>query len=154
MMKGVQGHAREAGLPGILDDRDASGLLDGGQAGGPVIQDARQHDADDAGPEGARRRAEQDVDRRPVQVLAGTSVHPHRLLGQEQMMVRRRDVNPALEEPDGLSRGHRRKPARPGEQIGKVRAGHGGHVEDDEEGSGKILGQATNDLQERRHSSR
>ena len=69
-------------------------------------------------------------------------------------MVRRSDVDPARLEPDGISHAGRREPSRPGEQIGKVRAGHGGHVQDDEEGSGETLRKATNNLLERRYSSR
>jgi hypothetical protein len=69
-------------------------------------------------------------------------------------MVRWSDVDPALLEPDGISCGGRRELSRPGEQIGKVRAAHGGHVQDDEEGSRETLRKATDNLLERRYSSR
>jgi len=69
-------------------------------------------------------------------------------------MIRRGDIDPTRLEPDGDPRAPRRELARPGEHLGKVRAGQGSHVQDDEEGSGEILRQTTNDLPERRHSSR
>ena len=96
---GVQrrlGHGRRLGVERMLDEGDAAPLIHGEQPRGAIVQEARQHQPDDAAGESQRGRAEQGIDRGTGQVLpraAAQADHP----GEHQhVMVGRREIDAAV----------------------------------------------------------
>src|SRR5215813_2312457 len=83
------------GGAGILDDGHTSRALDGPESGRAVDAGAREHDADGAGTIAPGHRLEHEIDRRPrvVDELRAAQLDP--ATGDEQVHVRRRDVNDA-----------------------------------------------------------
>ena len=71
MAEHAQRHLGEVRVARVLHDRGAAAALDRDEAGGAVVERAGEDDADGAAAERAGRGAEERVDRRPRQVLAG-----------------------------------------------------------------------------------
>ena len=77
----------------ILDHGQAAGQGNGAETGAAVVQVPRQHDSHDALPERCGRGAEEGVDGRPAGVLARAPAQLDKAVGQEHVVVRRRDEN-------------------------------------------------------------
>jgi hypothetical protein len=125
----ARGHAGLERRRRILHDRLAAAALDGGQAGGAVIEVAGEHHADHALTPLQRGRPEQGVQRRPRMVLAGTAREPHLGGGEQHVVIGGRDMDrPGFERLPGP--GMDRRPVRPARQQVGQDAVLAAHVQD------------------------
>jgi hypothetical protein len=105
--------------------------LDQRQTRRPVVTGAREYDADHPAVERRRRRAEQDVYRRPVAVLARAGGDSNVPVLDFEVMVGRRDEDDPLTQPLAVTRRPARQPPRPPEDVGEHARTAGGDVEHD-----------------------
>jgi hypothetical protein len=92
--KGAGGHVRRLRVIRILDDGCPAISLDGLQASGTVIEHAGENHPDCVGSVGQRSRAKERIDRRPCVVLFRAAAQLQPLVKQENMMIRRGDIDP------------------------------------------------------------
>ena len=79
----------------ILHNGYAAAPLHGRQAGGAVSQRARENNADNAGAIRERGRTKERVDSRPAVVLSGPTYDGSLSVFEQQVKIRRRDIDAA-----------------------------------------------------------
>jgi hypothetical protein len=89
----TQRHRVETGFPRLLHDRGAAATLDAPQPRGAVVQRPGQYDANHPRPIAEGGGSEQCIDRRPEAVLLRAPADGNRAAIDEEMMVRRSDVD-------------------------------------------------------------
>src|SRR5581483_3868850 len=147
-------HALHQRVLEILRDRDATMALDRLEPGGAVVERAGEDDADHARALAHGRRAEERVDGRPEAILARATRHADGAVVEQEVMVRRRDVDASVREGltvDGVRGRQRSGTAHHGGQgAGTLR----GAVDGDEESRGQLLRKPAGEIQQSRHPSR
>jgi hypothetical protein len=134
-------HAVVFGVVGRLHDGDAAALLDRPQPRRAVVEDAGQDDADGALAVQVRGRAKERVDGRTVAIVFGTARDAHSVIVDEEVMVRRRDVDVRGADEVAVLGSNDRQPRIASQDLDEVAAPVGLEVHDDEERRREVLGQ-------------
>ena len=129
-----------------MHDGDAAALLDRDHADRPVVERARQNDADHARPVCDRGRAEQRVNRGAAAVLTGPVYDADALALDEKVVVGRRDVDAPVSYRLAVNgvRGAERPLAV--EDLRQYARRVRRDVQDGEDGCLKVFGQLARDL--------
>ncbi len=125
-VEGALRQTGEQGVGGILKHHQPAGGAHGKQSRDSVQQDAGEQDADDPRPIGAGRRAKERVDGGTKEVLARPALHANRPVLQDQVAVRRRDVDVSgigRLAVAGMHGQERSPPAEDGRQVAARRRG-------------------------------
>lgn len=148
LLEGVGRHGRKHGRLRILDDRGPAVGANHHQAGGSVVEQSGEDDADDATASGEGRGTEEGIDGRAVEVLPGTGKDADALAFDEHVTVRRGDVNVSILDAraiPGMTGGQRSGAIQ---DVREHAGGAAGGVKDDEQGGAQIAGQAAEKLLE------
>ena len=151
---GIEGrlrHRRIGRIRRILYDCQTAAALDGNKACGPVIQRARRNDTDCARTVGDSDRAEHRIDRRPVAVLARAAPDKRVPVLNQQMMLRRRHVDPAGSERGAVFGKRRGQRTAAAQDLGKHAAPRT-EMHHDKHGRLQIGRQFRRDLAQHLHS--
>jgi hypothetical protein len=149
------GHARIGGILRGLHNRDPAAFLDGNKTCGAVILHPSQHNADYSRTVADSGGAKQRINSRTAAVFSGSLCNHELVFLDQQMVIRRSDVNPSplkwlsifcQPTPKALV------PTQPVDQgVARILWGH---VLDYEDGSGKIARQLTDKIIESVQPSR
>ena len=142
------GHTRRECLVRILHDRNAARLFDRAQSCRSVVERAGKHDANDSGSEMARRRSEQRIHRRTDAVFRRAVDDAREVAVDHQVMIGRRDVDPAVAGRFAVFGVRRGKPAGTRQDFREHTAA-ARQVQDDEDGSPEVTRQLGDDCTDR-----
>jgi hypothetical protein len=142
------GHAGEVGVGGVLDDGDAAGFFDVGEAEGAVVEAAGEDDADDLGTFCLRRSAEEGINGGAEAVFLGAAGEADGVVADDEVVVRGRDIDMAIFEFSAVFDGLDDDAAGAGEEFGEDAAAGGSGVEDDADSGGEVVGEAGDDAEE------
>src|SRR3954466_14095169 len=90
---GVERHVGRRRFGWVLDNGEAAPGFHGVEPGRPIVELPREDDTDDAFSMGPGSAPKKRIDRRPGSVLARTGVELHNAIVDQEMAIRRRDVN-------------------------------------------------------------
>jgi hypothetical protein len=89
----VYGHAGIRGISRVLHHRHTAAPFDGHEAGRAVVEHARQYDPNHARAMRHGRRAKERIDCRSVSIFAGPLSYQHLVFLNQEMIVRRSDID-------------------------------------------------------------
>lgn len=147
-------HAREERVIRRLDDDAAAPAADRARACHAVVPRAGEDDRDRPSPVCERRAAEQHVDRRSEAVLVRASHHHGVSTPDDQVTVRRRDVDTSTRERLAVARLDRGQRAGARDDLRQPALRIRGQVKDDAHGCVEILGQSARECRQRLDASR
>ena len=136
-------------LARILDQRQPTPRLDRKQTGGAAVEVPGQDHANDPRTVGDRGGPEERIDRRAKPVLLGPANHLHESRAQQQVVVRRRDVDSARHDRFAMDRQTRGQRPPAGEHLGELALGSGVGVQRREHGGRQLGRQARHEGQQR-----
>ena len=126
-------HAVDDGFLGILHDGHATPRLDRQQPHAPVVEGSREDDADHPRTVGPGGGTKQRIDRRPTMILARSAGELDPAGADEQMAVRRGDIEASrLNDLAVLGVGGRQRTG-PAQNLGEPADGVWRNVDDDQE---------------------